>query len=390
MKLHPSFKALLLFLTLEVSCQNLSPDLPHELHNNPILAQESTYREHADIFEQINIEPSVNHGALQVFPIYGPSTLENKSYLTLNRAMEQELVVVNETGNVGELSITNKSDRNIYIHSGDLVKGGRQDRTMAYDAIIPPNANGIPLKSFCVEQARWAPRGNENVHHFSSSNKMLSSKTLRYAAKYQNNQQAVWSNVAKEQLKLSENISKNANKQINVQDNVSGSSLQLTLEHESLKKIKKDMEVIFSGFTTKFTDAVGYAYAINGVVFGVELFNNKKLFRELWSKLSQSFMDEAIAEFDSLIYDKASVQDVLKFMKKPHHNSDDVGNKINKKEINTNTQLINTESAKNVLFTTVDKEAKNWLHKSYMEKSVSEPVMKKLNYLPESPIIQVR
>ena len=78
------------------------------------------------------------YGNLQLFPIYGTTSLDNKKYITLNDALSKGLVKVYETGNVQELKADNFSDDYIFIHSGDVVKGGRQDRTIRFDVILAP------------------------------------------------------------------------------------------------------------------------------------------------------------------------------------------------------------------------------------------------------------
>jgi hypothetical protein len=72
------------------------------------------------------------HNNLTIYLVRGANRLQDKHYLTLQEAMEKKLVVVQETGSVNELKIQNLSpDTDIYIQSGDIVKGGRQDRTIA-------------------------------------------------------------------------------------------------------------------------------------------------------------------------------------------------------------------------------------------------------------------
>jgi hypothetical protein len=49
------------------------------------------------------------HDNLAVFLVHGADRLKNKSYLTLQEAMEKKIVIVHETGNVNELTIENIS-----------------------------------------------------------------------------------------------------------------------------------------------------------------------------------------------------------------------------------------------------------------------------------------
>src|SRR5262245_64584891 len=76
------------------------------------------------------------HGNLSVFLIHGKGQSSGRPLLTLQEAIAQKKVVVHETGQVNELSVENVSaDADVYIQSGDIVKGGRQDRLISQDFI---------------------------------------------------------------------------------------------------------------------------------------------------------------------------------------------------------------------------------------------------------------
>src|SRR5207237_1776257 len=71
------------------------------------------------------------HGNLAVFLIHGPDKLKNREFLTLEEGIAKKVVIVHETSNVNELAIENTGDTDVYVQSGDIVKGGKQDRTIA-------------------------------------------------------------------------------------------------------------------------------------------------------------------------------------------------------------------------------------------------------------------
>lgn len=305
---------------------------------------------------------------LQVFAITGKGEIK-KEYITLDKALKEKKVEVKETSNVNELSIDNNSDEAIFIHSGDIVKGGKQDRTVANDVIIPPNAKNVPLASFCVEQNRWRPRGNERSDKFEGNSKMLSSKKLKLAAKYDNNQQKVWKKVSEEQSKLNSKLSKRMGNTVDVTQNESASSLQLTLESDELKKVKKELhESVLKGLNEK-ENVIGYAYAINGEVYGVDMYNNKKLFKDLSSKITESIVTEAIAESNDSIPTKVKIVDVKKFIEQSK-----IAEGFDKtKKINEATELkIRETKDGHLTFSSIDKDQKKWVHKNYLKKEKEE------------------
>src|SRR5688572_10872684 len=71
------------------------------------------------------------HGNLSVFLIHGADEVGQENVLTLQEAMAQGILVVHETSSVNELAVENtSSDRDVFIQSGDIVKGGKQDRVL--------------------------------------------------------------------------------------------------------------------------------------------------------------------------------------------------------------------------------------------------------------------
>src|SRR5947207_247349 len=132
-----------------------------------------------------------SHGNLTVFLIHGPDKLKNREFLTLEEAMAKKVVVVHETSNVNELAIENTGDTDVYVQSGDIVKGGKQDRTIAMDFIVPGKSGKLPIASFCVEHGRWQQRGAENAAEFTAG-LVVAGKDVKLAAKRSMNQQDVW------------------------------------------------------------------------------------------------------------------------------------------------------------------------------------------------------
>lgn len=95
-------------------------------------------------------------GNLSVFLIHAePATGGGSAagaYLTLDEALATGQAAVYETGDVNELEVQNRSkDRALFIQAGDIVKGGRQDRVLSVDLILPPGSGKTPITAFCVE-----------------------------------------------------------------------------------------------------------------------------------------------------------------------------------------------------------------------------------------------
>src|SRR5262249_13773817 len=70
-------------------------------------------------------------------------------------------------------------DAEVFVQSGDIVKGGRQDRLISFSTIVAGRSGKVPVPAFCVESGRWQQRGKEAANRFSSSTSQLPSKALK-------------------------------------------------------------------------------------------------------------------------------------------------------------------------------------------------------------------
>jgi hypothetical protein len=298
-------------------------------------------------------------GNLTVFLIHGADSVKGKNFLTLDEALEQKKAVVHETKQVNELSIENLSDKEeVFVQAGDIVKGGQQDRTIAFDLIVPPKSGKVALKSFCVEAGRWTRRGAEDVRHFSYSKDNLASNAQKLAARKEMKQEEVWKNVTKTQTVLQDKL------QAEVRSPASASSLQLTLEH------KKVLEAI-DGYVKKLQDApqgkgdvIGYAACINGKVNNADVYACNGLFLKLWPKLLKASAVEAVAEMNKdKKFEAPRAEAVQAFL------ADVEKGKRQEKDINERLQQVERETPKACLFETCDRDQKGAaVRRSYVAK----------------------
>jgi hypothetical protein len=230
------------------------------------------------------------HNNLAVFMIYGKDRIKGDDFLTLQEAIKTKAVTVFETQDVRSLLIENHGDKPIYIQSGEILKGGKQDRTLPYDVILPARSGKMPIQSFCVERGRWSRRGGESTVNFNSSSNILSTKALKLAARSSSDQGEVWKEVANAQRKLSGNLNASVN------DARSASSLELSLDNPELKKAVEEYIRKLSAAAGGKKNAIGFAFAINGQVNSIDVYASNGLFRKLWPKLLKASAVEAVAE----------------------------------------------------------------------------------------------
>jgi len=323
----------------------------------------STITTPIDFLSEVTFSPPVNFKNLQIFMVHGKTNADNLSYVTLKDAMENQWVEIIETSNVNELSLRNNSDKTIFINAGDIIKGGKQDRTLTYDMVIAPRTKEQKLSSFCVEAGRWSKRGNESSAGFSSNTKMLTSRKLKIASKQHNSQDSVWANIAYQQDRINSNVSYYYNSNVDVKSSQSASSLELTLDNKELRQMKEDYKSTFKDLTENTT--IGFAYAINGELYNVDIYNNRQLFLDLFDKLLDAAIIEAITDLDKeqKEYSYLSVSDVMDALKMDNQAEE------NSKELNERTTWLTKEDDEKFIFSSHDKgNDLKWLHRNIIIK----------------------
>jgi|GEM_PF-309526 len=240
--------------------------------------------------EPTHVTMPLMHENLTVYFVCGPDAVPDAKVLSLQEALESEVAVVNETSNVNALTVENQSpDSELFIQSGDIVKGGRQDRVAAIDMLLPPKSGVVTLPVNCVEHDRWTARGTENSQQFKSSANSIAGKNLKYAnATFQ--QSAVWENVKQEQGKLNANVGTSVNAP------ASPSSFQLSLESPAIKTKVAKYEAALKAAGESRTDIIGVVFVVNGQVTTAEVYASNAIFRKAWPKLLNASAVEAIAE----------------------------------------------------------------------------------------------
>jgi hypothetical protein len=187
------------------------------------------------------------------------------------------------------LAVENKSDdHDLFLQSGDIVKGGRQDRLIASDLIVPPKSGKVACPANCCEQSRWSGRGQEAATHFAKSTDFAVGNDIKIANATRQ-QGEVWKNVEKAQKDLSEKVGKAVNAP------ESPTSLQLALEDRDLQARLAGYEKALAG-VAGYSDAVGVVVAVNGQVIAADVYGSAGLFKKAWPKLLKAAAADALAQ----------------------------------------------------------------------------------------------
>ncbi|MEA2711444.1 MAG: hypothetical protein QOF78_4045 [Phycisphaerales bacterium] len=300
------------------------------------------------------------HGNLTIFLVHGPNTLKEK-YLTLEEAMTAKHVKVHETGDVNELAIENTGAEPVFIQSGDIVKGGKQDRCIGTDFTLAPNSGKVKIAAFCVENGRWQQRGGESTAFFSGSTDTLASKELKLAgnANYSvgGGQQKVWDEVKIAQQNLSKSVS------ADFSTTASPSSLQLTLENKNVREAVDAYVKALGDSPSGKDDVIGYAAVINGKMNCADVYGSNELFQKIWPRSLKSVATEAAGESNA----GAAIAEVPAAAVEATLRKAEDGTKT-ENEVNGAVNVTTTESKENVMFESRAKGETGYLRRSVLTK----------------------
>src|SRR5262249_26495478 len=138
--------------------------------------------EHAALLEPIQVD------SLTLTPIVSTGTSTDPGdLLVLDEAMPAKQVRITEfnEGDVNNLTLVNSADKPVFLLAGEVIIGGKQDRIIGRNTIIPAKTKQqVPV--YCVEHGRWEGSTKE----FSTA-KALAHGRLRGRANF-DDQSAVW------------------------------------------------------------------------------------------------------------------------------------------------------------------------------------------------------
>ena len=221
----------------------------------------------------VRIGSPVAHGNLTVFALYLSSHEDVKEdFITLEQALGKKQVQVKEQGSggtVNSVEIENGGERPLYILAGQVIVGGKQDRVITQDTIVPPGQK-IQVEVCCVEHGRWSPRqgrgpGFQDFTAALSANTQSNIRQLAQA-KGKEAQGEVWKEVDEAGVRLQAQSATQTYKQV-------------------VEKTEKNVNEFFAAFKSfeKDVKICGFVACINGEVETCDLFASPKLlalFRE--------------------------------------------------------------------------------------------------------------
>ena len=228
--------------------------------------------------EGVLVSGPIVHDNLAIYFVHGQAT-RGAVPVSLEEALANGRVKVRETGTVNELTVENVGNDEIFIQAGDIVKGGRQDRVLSVDLLLPPRSGQLPIAAFCVESGRWSARGQEDSRQFSTAAAAMPSHEAKLAIRS-------YMAAAPSTMPIGQ-----ANSADPSRADTGSRQEQIWLKAAQAAY----MSALQSGGALDH-DVIGYVAAINGKISGGDVYSSPDLFRKMWPKLLAASVTEAISD----------------------------------------------------------------------------------------------
>ena len=268
----------------------------------------------------------IRSGNLTVFPVVASKSYDTGEFLTLDEGLKSGEVVVTEAGQarglirrhprdpgmprpirdaeVNRLVLVNNSKRPLLLLAGEIVTGGKQDRVIGKDRIVPAESDPVDLSVFCVEPGRWVAAGGKYDFNTSYGNNaaLFAAPAVRSKAMGAKDQQQVWAEVHKSQSAMAETVEVTGaasapavagelRAETSYAGVINNREVQRSIDAVA-GPVERNYESVIRQLREK--NAVGVVVAVNGEVVWADLFASTQLLQKYWPKLVRSYATEAV------------------------------------------------------------------------------------------------
>ncbi len=221
--------------------------------------------------DRADIHPPAKLGRLTIFPISLSRTNRLDNVLTMTQALDKKLLVIEEmkSAQVPKARFVNKSGKMIFLMAGEIITGGKQNRTLTTDALLGPDSVTV-LPVYCVQRGRWSGRKGFNKAA------TVAPQGVRERASQKAGQGEVWAEVAR------------ANERLKSTD-ASGDLAVAMVKPENVKRMKKLRNKIVPKLPK---NCVGIVVAKDKRIIGADLFNSPALFAAMREKVLDAYLSQ--------------------------------------------------------------------------------------------------
>ena len=228
--------------------------------------------------------------------------------------------VPNRGDQVNTLVLVNNSEKPLLLLAGEIVTGGKQDRVIAKDRIVPPGSDPVDLGVFCIEPGRWT----ESSATFGASAKasaggFMVQPNVREKAMVMKDQREVWASVSDSvnQIAAAPSPAQSGGPRSNLNTTsyaraMQDSNLSAKVD-EAAAPVMKSREQVLAQLRQQH--AVGVVVAVRGEIVWADIFADSDLLARYWTKLVRSYAAESLLAGDT--HSTPSVSDAQHFLDAP-------------------------------------------------------------------------
>jgi hypothetical protein len=206
---------------------------------------------------------------------------------------------------VNTLVLVNNSKQPLLLLAGEIVTGGKQDRVIAKDRIVPAGGDPIDLSVFCIEPGRWTESSATfNGAAKASVGSFMVQPTIRQKAMVAQNQQQVWDSVhgaiTQMEVAVAPPVSAgNTSETVTVQALPTTSYAKVMQDRaisekvdEAAAPVMKSRDQVLAQLRQEH--AIGVVVAVRGEIVWADLFADTELLSRYWTKLVRSYAAESL------------------------------------------------------------------------------------------------
>ncbi len=237
--------------------------------------EEGTINNYLDM---VRVGEAIEYRNLKIFPLVAKKILSTQSYVTLDEAMDRGWLRIKEAGSgqVNSVEIKNNGYKMVFVMTGEMISGAKQDRMLKEDVLIPSKSGWIRVPVYCVEHGRWTQVSPEF-----KSERLLVPNVLRQKAKITESQSEVWDEIAASQHRMGITSATGT-----VRANYEDEAVQKEIA-EYTRKLEK---------VPKLSNAtIGVVVTTGNRIICFDMFVNNGLLKKLWRKLTKSYAVDALS-----------------------------------------------------------------------------------------------
>jgi hypothetical protein len=210
---------------------------------------------------------------------------------------------VSDGGSVPQLTVINKSPRDIIIYDGQQLIGAKQNRIVNLTVVVAANST-LPIPVSCVEQGRWGytSPGFSSSDHFSYPSLRREThsdvtESMKGDSSFSTDQSKVWRNISAKAARL---------------DVFSDTGSMADIYYSQTP----DPEVLNSAFNVA-ENQIGYMAFIKGGFAGSDVFTSASVCRGKMEKLLQGYYLDSRDQ--QVTFDKVEIEEILREVRAAEH-----------------------------------------------------------------------